>query len=591
MKKTLILLLTLLLFVSPLFEQKGFAATASEPGSYLSSVAYVPVDDRPVNLDRVIAAGKALGIRVLTPPKDYIGTKLDYQGTNQTGKQFGDPAAVLNWLRSVESQVDGFIVSADMISSGGLVGSRLLNQPIPYSTAESYLNQLASLNTNGKPMYIFDSVMRLAPTVGVEGIDQTEYDAIRKWASQPRKVYRDQASIIENYSVAPDGTIIQSSNNQFKVSPGNGSKYYAARERKFKLNRRILDLAYYNKSFEYVAFGVDDSNKTSTSTTTIQENEVNWITNIAKTRLPERSGVTSDTDGLGMTMLGRFANIEVFDRTPKVRIGYYGTGYNEVPSSFDYHTLDSMIKSHISMIGGEAVASGQDMDLLVRTNNSTLTDITNLSTKAKSNFSSNMPTSVIDAARGSTEQTQLSDRLILDHAAAGLMAYSSWNTTGNAVGLAIGYGPARAMHVNSVSSYYAQVSKNSHAAYHYYTFVKDTIYQNKNIDKVKNVMVNNTGRSDASSNLSKYISISSQAYQNIRQQSTELLVPGLSNLQRNFTEDSMIVSMNGTTLKSRFISIQDPSNWPSGKAGRDGLIDFPWKRSFEAEIYVDAQVQ
>lgn len=589
MKKTLFLLLTLLLFVSPMFEQKGSAATPSEPGSYLSTVAYVPIDDRPVNLDRVIAAGKGLGIRVLTPPKDYIGTKLDYQGTNQTGKQFGDPAAILNWLRSVESQVDGFIVSADMISSGGLVGSRLLNQSIPYSTAESYLNQLASLNTNGKPMYIFDSVMRLAPTVGVEGIDQAQYDAIRKWASQPRKVYTDQASIIENYQVAPNGSTIQSSG--FGVASGNASKYYAARERKFKLNRRILDLAYYNNSFDYVAYGVDDSNKTSTSSTTIQENEVNWITRISRERLSSNSAVTSDTDGLGMTMLGRFANIEVFNRNPKVRIAYYGTGYNEVPSSFDYHTLDSMIKSHISMIGGEAVASGQDMDLLVRTNNSTFTDITNLSTKAKNNFSSNMPTSVIDAARGSTEQTQLSDRLILEHAAAGLMAYSSWNTTGNAVGLAIGYGPARAMHVTSVSLSYAQVSKNSHAAYHYYTFVKDTIYQNKNIDKVKDVMVNNTGRSDASSNLSKYISKSSQAYQNIRLQSTQLLVPGLSNLQRNFTESSMIVSMKGTTLKSRIISIQDPSNWPSGKAGRDGLIDFPWKRSFEAEIYVDAQVQ
>ncbi|TYS60591.1 DUF4127 family protein [Bacillus infantis] len=589
MKRSLLTLLTLLLVVSPLFEQKGSAATTTEPGSYLSTVAYVPIDDRPANLDRVIAAGKALGIRVLTPPKYYISTKLDYQGTNQTGKQFGDPAAVLNWLRAVESQVDGFIVSADMISSGGLVGSRLLNQPIPYNTAESNLNQLASLNTNGKPMYIFDSVMRLAPTVGVEGIDQSQYDSIRKWASQPRKVYTDQANIIENYHVAPNGTTIQSSD--FGVAAGNASMFYTARERKFKLNRRILDLAYYNGSFDYVAYGVDDSNKTSTTSTTIQENEVNWITRLSRERLPNNSGITSDTDGLGMTMLGRFANVEVFNKTPKVRIAYYGSGYNEVPSSYDYHTLDSMIKSHISMIGGTAVASGQDMDLLVRTQNSTLTDVNNLSTKAKGNFNSNMPTTVIDAARGSTAQTQLSDRLILDNSAAGLMAYSSWNTTGNAVGLAIGYGPARTMHVKSVSSSSAQATKNSHAAYHYYTFVKDTIYQNKNIDNVKDVMVNNTGRSDASSNLSKYISTSSQAYQNIRQQSTQLLVPGLSNLQRNFISSPIIVSMNGTTLKSSIVSIQDPSNWPSGKPGRDGLIDFPWKRSFEAEIYVDAQVQ
>ncbi|MDW2876484.1 MULTISPECIES: DUF4127 family protein [Bacillaceae] len=591
MKKTLFLVLMLLLIVSPFFEQKGSAATTSEPGSYLSTVAYVPIDDRPVNLDRVIAAGKALGIRVLTPPKDIISTKLDYQGSNQTGKRFGDPAAILNWLRSVESQVDGFIVSADMIASGGLVGSRLLNQSIPYSTAESYLNQLASLKTNGKPMYIFDSVMRLAPTVGVEGIDQTEYDAIRKWASQPRKVFTDQASIIENYHVAPDGTTIQSSNVKFQVSPGNASKFYAARERKFKLNRRILDLAYYNESFDYVAYGVDDSNKTSTSSTTIQENEVNWITKIARDRLPGISGVTSDTDGLGMTMLGRFANVEVFDRTPKVRIAYYGSGYNEVPSSFDFHALNSMIKSHVSMIGGTAVASGQDMDLLVRTQDSTLTDVRNLSKKSNDNFKSNMPTAVIDAGKNSTSQTQLSDQLILEGSAAGLMAYSSWNTTGNTVGLAVGYGPARTMHVKSVSSAYAQASKNSHAAYHYYTFVKDTLYQNKNIDNVKEVMANNTGHRDANANLSKYISASSQAYQNIRQQSTQLLVPGLSNLQRNFTESSIIVSMNGTTLKSRIISIQDPSNWPSGKAGRDGMIDFPWKRSFEAEIYVDAQVQ
>ena len=60
------------------------------------------------------------------PESPLFATRLDGQPKN-SGGQIGDRKALLEWLKSVESKADIFIISLDQMLSGGLVGSRWLD--------------------------------------------------------------------------------------------------------------------------------------------------------------------------------------------------------------------------------------------------------------------------------------------------------------------------------------------------------------------------------------------------------------------------------------------------------------------------------
>ena len=92
-------------------------------------IAYVPLDDRPDNEERVIYLAESLGYTLKMPEADLYSTKLDGNGTNSNGTKYGDPAALSRWLYEMEkSGCDYYIISLDQLFSGGLVSSRYLTK-------------------------------------------------------------------------------------------------------------------------------------------------------------------------------------------------------------------------------------------------------------------------------------------------------------------------------------------------------------------------------------------------------------------------------------------------------------------------------
>ncbi len=61
-------------------------------------LAYVPLDNRPVNADRVIYEAESAGFTVMMPDADLYATRLDGQPLNSNGTQFGDGQKLLNRL-------------------------------------------------------------------------------------------------------------------------------------------------------------------------------------------------------------------------------------------------------------------------------------------------------------------------------------------------------------------------------------------------------------------------------------------------------------------------------------------------------------
>ena len=98
---------------------------AEEPAAEGAVIAYVPLDDRPDNVERVAYLAESLGYTLAMPEADLYSTKLDSQPANENGTQYGDMAALCEWVLEQEAAgCDRYILSMDQLLSGGLVNSR-----------------------------------------------------------------------------------------------------------------------------------------------------------------------------------------------------------------------------------------------------------------------------------------------------------------------------------------------------------------------------------------------------------------------------------------------------------------------------------
>ena len=100
-------------------------APAEETPEERPVIAYVPLDDRPDNVERVVYLAESVGYSLVMPEADLYRTRLDGQPTNENGTQYGDIAALYEWVLDQEAAgCDRYILSMDQLLSGGLVNSR-----------------------------------------------------------------------------------------------------------------------------------------------------------------------------------------------------------------------------------------------------------------------------------------------------------------------------------------------------------------------------------------------------------------------------------------------------------------------------------
>ena len=395
-------------------------------------VAYIPLDDRPVNVERVEYLAAAAGITLLMPESTLFATRLDGQPQN-SGGQIGDREALLEWLKSVESKADIFVISLDQMLSGGLVGSRWLDNTdltFEYEVAD-YIIAL----TKKKQVYLFDTVMRLASTTGFGGYGISEYNALRSYAATARKQLTGDALTVENiiagYRTGTDGNIIYTDLSEKALT-----KYFASRSRKL----RLADYIFRNSGDDMFCFvGIDDS----TPQVSIQTNEINYITSL----LGSDGRLFTGTDELAMMCFSRLTT----DRlgTLSVSTEYFGGAENAAADSFDVDSLAVCLEKHYD--GMRLVsADGNDADLhvLVLTYPVTGSNYFNaqkLSDTYKKYADAGKPVAIIDI---SGDPATLANRLISSGADLGyILGYSSWNTAANSIGISLSNAACRLAHL------------------------------------------------------------------------------------------------------------------------------------------------
>lgn len=408
-------------------------------------LAYVPLDNRPVNVDRVIYEAESAGFEVLMPSEDLYATRLDGQPKNSNGKPYGDTDKLLEWIEKADEKTDYFVISLDQLLSGGLVNSRSLHNT-DYEKEEKIIDEIIDLAKDNH-VYIVDTVARLACcTVGYEEATLETYNYLRQYNQQPRKVLTGSAltveSIVEGYDKDDKGKkvpVVRKYNDKIKTS-------FQTRERKLHIIDYMLSQDTDGRIKYFI--GVDDS----TPQITIQTNEINYI----RQKMGDRGLIYSGADELGM-MAVLCLMIDHYGYDVKAATVYFGeTQATSSGSEYDAEVIQENVEKHLKSIGVSLVAPEEaDLEIVVLTppaqpilNSKYISKMIDYLNK---NIAQGIPTIVINTAPG-TYSGNLEYRMIRECEMSMFLSFSSWGTVGNSIGLALCNGISRYLYLHSQDS-------------------------------------------------------------------------------------------------------------------------------------------
>ena len=344
------------------------SAPADEP-----EVAYVPLDDRPDNEERVVYLADSLGYELLLPERDDYQTRLDGQPLNENGTQYGDRADLYEWvLAREEAGCDRYILSVDQLLSGGLVSSRAMTgeNPVTLSdgrtlTEAELLAELIAVLAEDpdNQVWLLDTVMRLAATTGYGGFGLNEYNALRTYGMAPRPHLEGEELTLENivadYPLGADGTPVPVE-SQEPLPEGAVENYLAARERKLRLSAAMFQALEGIGGQFHVLIGIDDSSEEDS----IQKNEIAYL----RAHLREGDALLSGVDDLAFKAVARLYLDACGWEGAAVSVQYFGGTEDQPACAYDYQPLEAIMAEHFDFFGLREAAPGEaELRVLVLT--------------------------------------------------------------------------------------------------------------------------------------------------------------------------------------------------------------------------------
>lgn len=436
----------------------GCGAVRTEPVDQESAptdepvIAYVPLDDRPDNVERAVYLADSLGYELAMPEADDYRTRLQDQPLNENGTQYGDRADLYEWVLAQEAAgCDRYILSLDQLLSGGLVNSRSLweSEPVTLSdgttiTEEALLdNLLTALAADAdNQVWLLESVMRLAPTVGYDHWDLEGYNALRSYGMAGRPVLEGDDLTISNiegdYRLASDGTVLDLS--EFDLEEWEVAEYLAARTRKLSLSDQMLETVS-RPGYEnfHVLIGIDDSSVEDS----IQKNEIAYLRSL----LREGDALLSGVDDLAFKAIARLYLDEIGWQGANVSVRYYGGTEDQPACDYDYQPLTTIMEEHFDFFGlTEADPGAEELRILVLTQPADEAQkaayyealIADLNDCRKAG----MPVVLIDAGNG-TYGTAFHDALTEETELGWLLSYAGFLDMAIVTGTALSHGVAR----------------------------------------------------------------------------------------------------------------------------------------------------
>lgn len=432
--------------------------SSDDVSDWKRAIAYVPLDDRTDNIQDVVHMAEASGFQIVLPPGDTYCTKLDGQPLNSNGTQYGDREALFTWVQEMEAKgCNLYILSLDQLFSGGLVNSRSISGTAELTfddgtvmtEAEAFDRYILSLaNDPENRLYLFDSVVRLASTVGYQGYELEEYYSFRFYGMEPRPVLSGDDLTLDKvfaaYRYGEDGVSFAQDGMDSQYSAGLTDRmiddYLNVRMRKLRLTDHVLSAL---KASEYdnirLLIGIDDSSNTNN----IQANELNYIAQQSDGKATVMAGL----DSLGRLLVAKLAQDQYGGHQINACLQYIG-GSQSIPSSeYDRYTLEETVNLHLELFGAHTVdAADAELEILVMTAPSDESRAQEyceeLVSRLEYNTENHIPTILVEAS-GNAYGEALEDMLFERVDFASLLAFSGRYYQANVTGVGFSMGFSR----------------------------------------------------------------------------------------------------------------------------------------------------
>ncbi len=426
---------------------------ASEPGK---TIAYVPLDDRPDNVERVVYLAESLGYALAMPEKVLYRTALDGQPKNFDSLQRGEPWSLFTWVLEQEAAgCDRYILSLDQLHSGGLVASRSMTGydiELPgggtvqvHSMLEKLLTALSADENN--VVWLLDSVMRLAPTVGYEGGTLEDYNAIRAFGALPRRTLEGDAlnleDIGESYWWGPNGENLRSQTKEAGAYEA-ALRHVRSRDRKMTLSYVVQDTlskpGYEN--FRLLT-GIDDSSLEDC----IQKNEIAYLRQGLRTDSEGKQldWLLSGVDDLAFKAVARLYLDETGWTRARAAVTYLGGTEDQPACEYDFQPLTEIMEEHLAFFDLRE-ADTAELQILVLTQPEDPDQMNayrkHLIEALRDYRKAQRPAILIDASNG-TYGTAVYEALTRDTELGYLTAYSGMLDMAIVTGTALSHGVAR----------------------------------------------------------------------------------------------------------------------------------------------------
>ncbi|MBC5799276.1 MAG: DUF4127 family protein [Candidatus Eremiobacteraeota bacterium] len=397
----------------------AIASPGARPPSRDPTIAFVPLDDRPVTYQLPIMLGAIAGQPVLSPPRDMLGNYLHP----------GDGEAILGWLRSNQTtDASAVVASSDMLAYGGLVAARV---PGP-SAADAFvrLRALGRLRAERAIPFVgvFGTIMRLAPT-GVPALG-------------PAATYYATGQTVDDiqaYANLPDpplteGDRARAARLRADIGPAL-DVYLATRARDLAVDEWALQMAA-DGGYDRIVLGQDDAGPVG-----LHLKDVTALkATVQRFGLGSRASIEPGADELGMVMLAR-----VFARnvawTPTVAVTYSRPDGGTTIDRLEYVPIDTTIGRIIDACGAKRVPQSADIALYVRVPDTGDEDERAFEGRLADDVAQGRSVAVADLSflQGDVgpAQQELTQALIARGIAGNIDAFASWNTDANTIGTAL----------------------------------------------------------------------------------------------------------------------------------------------------------
>jgi hypothetical protein len=422
---TIILLLAVLLTAAPLFAQKQKPAPRPKlkpvpmnkgPLGSAGYLVLVPLDDRPAvgPVAQMIAA--VADHKVTLPPRELLGRFT----------QPGDTAKLSEWLKAQDyTKVDALIVSLDMLAYGGLIASRV--QATPLEAARERLEFLRWFKQKYPrvPVYVFSTIMRVAPTALARTRGNTE--KLARWAE-----LEDRVQKTGEQTLADELTLLKR-----ELEPRVVQDYLAARRRNLQINLAAIDL-YRAGQIDNLILVQDDARKYGLH----RQDQVKLRERLEQLKLGEKVPIYNGADEAALVLTSR-ALLDKYESKVRVAVVYSSEKSKQIIAPFEDHPLQFTVESQIRAAGGVLVDDEElaDYKLFVNAPETTQAEFNQFVGRLLAELKAGRHVALADVLFPAPHHTGADERLIEVFKREKLFdlfaGYAAWNTAGNTLGTAI----------------------------------------------------------------------------------------------------------------------------------------------------------